>query len=315
MAGPARAAGVPNYHSGGSIGFIPEVWSGNLAPKYYEACVAAAISNTNWEGEVKEVGDKVKIRVVPDINVGRYTVGGGVTYQKAQSNYIELNLDEAIQWGFEVNDVDEYQADINLMSNFSKDASEQMKIATDRIFLGADGPGFAGASDANISTYNKGATAGKISGNVDLGTTAAPEAITQATVIDYILRYGLVLDEQDIPEDGRWLVIPAWMSMLIKGSDLKDASLSGDKESIVRNGRIGMIDRFEIYKSNLLPHTASYTKVYAGHRESLTYAAQINKVENLKNPNDFGELVRGLAVFGYKVVNPAGVATGYAVKG
>jgi hypothetical protein len=315
MAGPTRAGGHPDYSSTGTIGFIPAIWSANMAPKFYEATVFGAVANTNWEGEIKNMGDVVEIRVIPDIAVTDYTVGGGINYQKPSSTKIEMAVDQAISFGFEVADVDGYQSDLKLMTRFSEDASEQMKIAVDRRVLGYTGNGFAGASDANIASSNKGLTAGAISANIDLGTSGTPESITSATILDYIVDMGVVLDETNIPETGRWLILPAWACGLIKKSDLKDASLSGDGTSILRNGRIGMIDRFEVYRSNNLPTASTYTKIYAGHSEGLAFASQIAKVENLRNPNDFGDLVRGLNIFGDQVVNSEALAVGYVAKG
>jgi hypothetical protein len=190
-----------------------------------------------------------------------------------------------------------------------------MKIKVDRRILGADGTGFAGTSDAEIASTNIGQTAGAISANIDLGTSAAPESLTSATILDYLVDLGTVLDEVNIPETGRWVVLPAWACALIKKSDLKDASLSGDGTSILRNGRIGMIDRFEVYRSNNLPYASTYTKIYAGHPQGLAFASQISKVESLRNPNDFGDLVRGLNIFGFKVVNSEALAVGYIAKG
>lgn len=315
MSGPARAPGTPSYASSGTVGFTPEVWSSRLAPKFYAATVFGAIANTDWEGEVKNVGDNVVIRVTPDIAVNDYVVGGGISYQKPTSTLIDLTLDKAISFGFEVNDIDEYQADIALMDNFSTDASQQMKIAVDRRVLGYTGTGFAGASDADIASSNRGLTAGAISGNIDLGVAATPESVTAATIVSYIVSHGTVLDEANVPEEGRWIVLPAWAVATIKNSDLKDASLSGDGVSIARNGRVGMIDRFEVFMSNNLPHSATYSKIYAGHPSGLAFASQITKLQNLPNPNDFGTLVRGLNVFGHKVVNSTALTVGYIVAG
>jgi hypothetical protein len=271
--------------------------------------------NTDWQGEVKNLGDVVEIRVIPDIAVNDYTVGGGISYQKPSSTKIEMPVDQAISFAFEVNDVDAYQSDLKLMAKFSEDASEQMKISVDRNVLGYAGVGFAGTSDANISSTNIGTTAGAISGNIDLGSSSTPESLDSSTILDYLIDMGTVLDEVNIPETGRWIILPAWACGLIKKSDLKDASLAGDGTSILRNGRIGMIDRFEVYRSNNLPTAATYTKIYAGHPQGLAFASQIAKVENLRNPNDFGDLVRGLNIFGYKVVNGDALAVGYIAKG
>jgi hypothetical protein len=133
-------------------------------------------------------------------------------------------------------------------------------------------------------------------------------------VLDVLLRLGQVLDEQNIPENGRWVIIPTWMSTLIKRSELRQAYLSGDSVSMLRNGRIGMVDRFTIYVSNLLPSgvagglAAGETKIYAGHSHGLTFAAQISKVETLRSEMTFGTILRGLQVYGSKVIDATAIA-------
>jgi len=114
-------------------------------------------------------------------------------------------------------------------------------------------------------------------------------------------------------------VIPAWMCSLILTSDLKDASLSGDGTSMLRNGRLGMIDTFTLYKSNQLPTTAdgsanTCTFIMFGTRDAVTFATQITENENLKNPNAFGTLFRGLQVYGFKTIKPEALGILYAHK-
>lgn len=113
------------------------------------------------------------------------------------------------------------------------------------------------------------------------------------------------------------MVIPVWMSNLIKKSDLKDASLSGDGTSIMRNGRLGMIDRFTLYVSNLLATTSdtvNVTNIIFGHKSGLTFASQLLKNETIRSENFFGEKLRGLQVFGYKVIKSEALGWMYAYK-
>jgi hypothetical protein len=207
-----------------------------------------------------------------------------------------------------LDDVDAVQTDIKLMDIFTNDATEQMKIAIDGLILDGVKAGAAAA--------NKGATAGAISGNLNLGTDAAPRAVTKANILDLILDAGQALDEQNVPETGRWLVIPSWMAAMIKNSDLKQAYLTGDQTSILRNGKLGMIDRFMVYVSNNLPKTAdgdSY--LMAGTKDAITFASQMTNVETLRAQSTFGNIVRGLNVFGYSVIKPEALVNMVAVKG
>jgi hypothetical protein len=106
---------------------------------------------------------------------------------------------------------------------------------------------------------------------------------------------------------------------LVKKSELKDASISGDGASMLRNGRMGMVDRFTLYRSNLLAYTAESGNnafhMLAGHRSGLTFAAQMTKMETLRNPTRFGDLTRGLKVYGYSVIKPEALVHLYGRKG
>lgn len=288
--------------------FIPEIWSGKLQAKFYKTTVFSEISNNDWEGEIKGQGDKVHIRTIPTITINSYAKGDNLTNQVPTSAPIELLIDQGKYFAVVLDDVDAVQTDVKLMDMFTNDATEQMKIAIDAQIL--DGVKAAAA------TANKGATAGVISGNVNLGTDASPRAVTKANIIDLILDAGQVLDEQNVPESGRWLVIPSWMAAMIKNSDLKQAYLTGDSVSPLRNGKLGMIDRFQVYVSNNLPKTNdgdSY--LLAGTKDAITFASQMTNVETLRAQSTFGNIVRGLNVFGYSVIKPEALVNMVAVKG
>jgi hypothetical protein len=127
---------------------------------------------------------------------------------------------------------------------------------------------------------------------------------------------GTVLDEQNVPQTGRFVVIPAFAAGLIKKSDLKDASMTGDSTSVMRNGRLGIIDRFETFLSNNVKYTAAdtaYSCIF-GHKAGLTFASQIVKTEKLRSEHAFEDIVRGLNVFGYKVVKPEALGVLYAKR-
>jgi N4-gp56 family major capsid protein len=299
MAGPTRSSGYSDLSSTGTSKFIPQIWSGKIVEKFYKASVFGEIANTDYEGEVSGMGDKVIIRTVPDITVSDYQIGQSLSNQTPEKANVELAIDQAKYFSVIVDDVDKAQSDLDLMGKFSDDASEQMKTKIDANVLAHVG--------ANVATANAGNSAGIISGNLGLGTAAAPLTITKSTILDTILKAGQALDEQNTPETGRWIVLPAWAVAMIKGSDLKDASLSGDSTSIMRNGRVGMIDRFTIYLSNnlnLVTGSNAHTQILAGHTSGITFASQITNVETLKSESKFGTIVRGLNVFGRSVVKP-----------
>jgi len=306
--------------------FIPTLWSGKLIEKFYDATVLAAIANTDYAGEIKNQGDTVVIRTKPTLTINDYLADQDIDIERPSSPSIDLLIDKGKYFAAIVDDVMETQADVNLMGMWADDASEQMKIAIDSDVLGNIAAGIITnyPNGAAGNSGNQGATAGKISGNIDLGEAAAPVTVVargatagQVEIIDAILRLGQVLDEANIPEQGRWMTIPAWMAAMIKRSELRDASLTGDGTTMLRNGRLGMIDRFTLYASNLLPYTLGdlATTVFAGHSHGLTFASQLTKMETIRAERTFGTIMRGLQVYGYKVTDGTALASLYCTPG
>lgn len=298
------SAGRPNY----SGNFIPEIWSGKLIENFYDATVLAAISNTDYEGEIRNMGDTVNIRTTPEITIKTYVKGQTLSVENPDKPKLQLVIDKGEYFACVEDDVDKVQADINLMDTWSKDASERMKIKIDQRVLTDILP--------DIAAANKGASAGRISGNINLGTTGTPAALTKdgasstIPVLDYLVDMGTVLDEANCPEGGRFVVIPAKMAGMIKKSDLRDASLSGDGTSILRNGRLGMIDRFTVYVSHNLSVSSGKYSIIAGHKMGFTFASQMTNMETIRSETTFGNIIRGLQVYGYKVVKPEALAQG-----
>lgn len=308
-----EAAGIADIGSS-TMKYIPTIYSGKMLVKFYKATVLSAIANTNYEGEIKDQGDQVEIRALPDITINDHTKGQTLDYEQPTATAVSLLINKGKTWSFRTNLVDDAQTDLNdYHEQWSDVAMRQMKIEIDKDVVQNV------YSDAHASNY--GNSAGAISGDIAMGADGGVSVLlTKSDVIDKIVECGQVLDEQDIPEEGRWMVIPAWMCSLILTSDLKDASLAGDGTSIIRNGRLGMIDTFTLYKSNQLYTTADSTAntctfILYGTRHAITFASQITENENLQNPLAFGTLFRGLQVYGYKVVKPEALGVLYAYKG
>lgn len=292
MAFPVAAPRTVDY----SGNFIPEIWSGKLIENFYDATVLSAIANTDYEGEIRNFGDTVNIRTSPELTIRDYEKGMSLTVENPDKAKLQLIIDKGEYFAAVEDDVDQIQADINLMDRWSKDASERMKIKIDQRVLVDMLPG--------IAAVNKGATAGRISGDINLGTSAAPIAVDKTNVIDLVVDMGTVLDEANAPEQDRFLVIPAKMAGYIKRSDLKDASITGDGTTPLRNGRLGMIDRFTLYVSHNLNVSAGKFDIVAGHKMGLTFASQMTNMETIRSEHTFGNIIRGLQVYGYKVVKP-----------
>jgi hypothetical protein len=293
-----------------STGFIPEIWSAKLVEKFYASTVLSAISNTDYEGEIQNMGDRVKIRTKPTITIRDYKADGLLGLDRPTGGSVELYIGIGKYFSLILDDVMEVQSDLNVLSMWSDDAAQQLKIVVDQDVLG----GIVGGAH----TRNKGASGGIISQNLNLGIKGTPVTIVgqgatagQVNLIDLLLRMGQCLDEQNVPEQGRWVVMSAAAGRMIKQSELRQAYLSGDAVSMLRNGRLGMIDRFTLYISNLLPgNTSDSTNfasgeqpIFAGHAHGLTFASQISKVETLRSELTFGQILRGLQVYGYQIVD------------
>jgi hypothetical protein len=319
MTFPVQAPFNTNPAYSGS--FIPTLWSGKLLAKFYQNTMMSEIFNTDYEGELKNQGDTIRIRLAPSINISDYTAGMNLNYEVPTPIFQDMQVNKGKYFGVQVNDVLAYQSDMNLMNMFTEDAAKQLKISIENeVFFNSfvtEGPDAA----------NEGATAGKISAAYNLGTDVAP--INQGTaenVLNAILRMSSALDEQNVPEDGRWLVISPFDRHLLMQSNIAQAYFSGDNQSTIRSGKIGMLDRFTVYVSNLLPKGAAgkalvagltdpatggavsdakaRRTMIAGTKHAVSFAMTVNKTEPLRNQTDFGDIVRGLAVYGRKTVKP-----------
>ncbi|MGA3250358.1 MAG: hypothetical protein ABSD12_19755 [Paraburkholderia sp.] len=381
----AFPTGVPYAGSSASPAysgiFIPAIWSGKFVEKFYDATVLGAIASTDYEGEIRNFGDTINIRTNPTINVQAYTTDQALSVQRPSSNLVTLSINQGAYFNTVLDDVFEIQADVDLLSNWADNASEQMKVYVDTAILGLTSIFNNVATGVNASAGNAyngvncGYGAGRLSASINLGASTnttlnlvggaaatkyygaplwlgrAPSgAASGATVygvasgtapntasagfsvtgyrgiLDFIIDCGQVLDEQRCPETGRWIVLPAWAAAMIKRSAFQQAYLTGDATSIARNGRLGMIDRFTVYVSNLMPFgttagtntfgatssaalgfaaslaTGEYV-AYFGHALGLTFASQMTKVETLRSESTFGTLMRGLQVWGFNVIN------------
>lgn len=264
--------------------------------------------------EIKKQGDKVYIRTIADVTVFDHQKGMTLPKQRPESPDVEMLIDKGKGWNILLDDVDKVQSDIDLLNKYTDDASKQIQISVDSSLLGA--------VYADASAYNCGATAGLITAGYNLGASGAPIQITSTNIIDYIVACGGVLDEQNVPDEDRWMVLPSWMAVMLKSSDLKDASMTGDPKSVIRSGLLGMIDRFVIYQSNSVGSVAAATEasgfksyyVLFGNKDAISFANQFTKTESLRSTESFDTIVRGLMVYGYKTIKPEALGYLYARK-
>ena len=191
--------------------YVPRLFAKKMEKELYASTVYQSIMNTKYEGQIKGMGDEIEIRMVPEITIGDYQVGdAALTYSTPAKDSVSLKITEGKYWSFKIDDIDEVQTDVPLMNEWAADASERMKIVIDTDVLSyiADF-GTAGRVDA----ANFGVTAGAISASIDLGTTSADGSTAVAitggadgNAVDYIVYANQVLDEQNVPSEGRWIV-------------------------------------------------------------------------------------------------------------
>jgi len=302
--GVARASQYTSYASSNTTNnYIPVLFAKKMLKNFYATSSYPLIANTEYEGMIKGVGDSVIIRKAPVLTIGNYTVGGTIDYEVPTSTAIELEIDTAKYWAYKIDDIDELQTDLPLMNEFSMNAAKQLEVVIDTDCLAVWAAGAA--------SENKGATAGKITGGVNLGIAGATGGVgivggESGNAVEHIMDCNQVLDEQNIPSEGRWIVLPSWYITKLKTGALRRADVTGDSTGVIRTGVVGMIDKFMVIRSNNLPwdNTNKKSTVIFGTKEALTFAMQLTKNESLRIQNSFGEYVRGLAVYGKQVVQP-----------
>ena len=275
--------------SGGSFSFaagenhfIPEVFSKKLQAKFYAQTMLSDVTTNEYEGEISGMGNKVNIRTVPAVTVADYT--GTLSYADVTSGTIELDINKAKSYAFKVDDILRLQADIDFMNEAANDAAQNMKISIEQDVF------------ANVAA-----------GSTLTDINATPADITASTVLGHILAAGEQLDDNNIPEDGRFMIINPAVATLIKQSELRQAYLTGDNVSPLRNGFLGKIDRFNMYVSNNLSTTSGVTSGLYGHPKAIAYASQFTNTETVRLESSFGDGVRGLGVYGYKVILPTAI--------
>ena len=301
----------------GTLRFIPTLWSSKINKRFYATTVFGEISNSDYSGEISGMGDKVVIMNSPLIDIGDYKIGDTLTYERPAVDKVELTIDRAKKFSYQINDVEKFQTKADYVAEFADASAMQLKVAID--------------FDVLNSIYNdpvaenKGNNAGAKSGDINLGAAGGTDgskalqlvststvANNQCNVFDLITRLSATLDEQNIPEEDRWLLVPPLFRTKLAQSSQAIALIQGNDQTMYRNGKFGQIDRWTIYSTNQLKvvteGTQKLTYILAGHKSSLCFASQISELESMKNPYDFGSLIRGLNVYGFKTIKPQAMA-------
>ena len=297
--------------------FLPKIYSKKVLNFFRKASVVEAITNTDYAGEIAAFGDSVRIIKEPVISVSDYTRGSDTTQTKLTDQEITLVVDSAKAFKFIVDDIETNMSHVNFKEVATSSAAYALRDSYDAAVIASmfsgvstSSPDHALGADAAAATQTMGQHQGG-SNSIDLtgsdGTGTDP--------LDVMAFMAKLLDEQSVPEEGRWFVAPpAWYEQLSQsGSKLMSVDFNAGQGSI-RNGLVssGKLRGFDMYKSNNIaaPSTAG-GKVLAGHISSTATAQTIISTETLRDPTSFGDIVRGLHVYGSKVLRPEALVSAF----
>lgn len=275
-----------------SIEFIPTVWAARLLVALDKSLVygQANVCNRDYEGEIREAGNTVKIASIGDVSVADYVKNTDIGEPESLTDEEQtLLIDNAKYFNFYVDSVDRAQANANIMDEAMRRSAWSLRAAADT-FLAA-------AMESAVPSGNK------------IGTVGDPVVPTKDDAYEYLVDLGVLLDEGNVPIDDRFVIVPAWFHGLLLKDDrfVRSGTFRGDAR--LANGEVGEAAGFRILKSNNVPNTSGAKfKIIAGHRLATSFAEQVLDVQTYKPEKRFGDAVKGLHVYGAKVVRPAALA-------
>lgn len=269
--------------------FVPEVWSAQLLTNLKNSLVygAPGVVNRNYEGDISQFGDTVNITSITRPTISTYTAHVDITFEDVDDATRALIIDQAKSFAFEIDDIEARQARGNVMDEAAMEAAYGLRDTADEFLSALMVSGMDAGNKLTAVTIDTAAEAEQAL--IDLKTT---------------------LDVDNCPSDGRWVVIsPQFEAQLLKSTLFVPVHASGSSEAL-RNGRVGRAFGFDILRSNQAPAATlgSGQKIIAGHASALTYAEQIVKTEAVRLERRFADGLKGLHLYGAKVVRPTCLA-------
>ena len=263
--------------------FIPTIWSAKFNESLKKSLVFGNVVNTDYEGEISGQGSTVKINTVGAITISDYDKDEGLDApEQVTSTQTTLTIDQAKTFNFSVEDIDQAQANGNIVAGAMTEASYGLADVMDQYIA---------------SLYTEVAE-----GNT-IGDDEAPVAVAITDAYDKIVDLGVLLSEANVPKQDRFIVVPEFYMGLLN----KDSRFTKDT-SVIANGYIGTINGMDVYSSNNAPKVEDNYKVIAGHRSAISFAQQIDKVEAYRPEKAFSDAVKGLQLYGAKVIRPEALA-------
>jgi len=335
------AAGYGNLPNGN---FSPVIYSKQVQLAFRKAAVCEAITNSDYFGEIAAMGDSVKIIKEPEITVKAYERGTTITPQDLDDEDFSLTIDKANYFAFKVDDIEEAHSHVNFQSLASDRAAYRLADQFDQDVLGylagykqsAIGSAASAVNDVVNGSNAVGSTTDELLASMKLdasdfnggsggdaiailprtGSGAAPTNAGDANPLQVIARMSRLLDQQNVDTQGRWLVLDPVFIEVLKDEDSRlfntDFGGSGLMNGIVSSN----IHGFTVYTSNNLPQVGSgssfsgtnsavnFGVIVAGHSSAVATAEQINKTETYRDPDSFADIVRGMHLYGRKILRP-----------
>ena len=346
-----QASGYTNLNSGN---FSPVIYSKQVQLAFRKASIVDAITNNDYFGEIANMGDTVKIIKEPEISVSAYLRGTTITQQDLTDNDFSLVVDKANYFAFKVDDIEEAHSHVNFQTLASDRAAFRLADQHDQEVLGYLAGFKQSALHDNADTVNdqvNGTKADTTAGTDELlaanklsrpnfgnittagvagdaipvaarlpGATALPTAYVSPAML--VARMARLLDAQNVPTQGRWIVVDPVMMEVLRDEDSRllnaDYGGAGLQNGLVLNNFHG----FRVHVSNNLPsvgtgasttgtaaQSTNYGVIVAGHDSSVATAEQINKTETYRDPDSFADIVRGMHLYGRKILRPEGLVT------
>lgn len=260
--------------------FIPEVWSARLLEHLDKVHVYAALMNRDYEGDIRAYGDTVHINQIGSITINDYTGDDIEAPEELDSTMMELKIDQAKYFNFQVKDIDNAQSHPKLVDAAMQRASYGINDTIDRYL------------------------ASLLLAGADSGSVITAGALTSENAYDYLVDLGVTLNEHNVPMLGRWVVIPPWFHGLL----LKDPRFVGNgtgyNQAILQGGWVGDAAGFRIHLSNNVPQSSGTYSVIAGTNAAGSFAEQLVELEAYRREENFSDAVKGLHVYGAKVTQP-----------
>lgn len=267
--------------------FIPEIWSQKLNNLLEKDCVMLQCVNRNWEGEIRNQGDKVKIITPAEVSIS--TLGSDtISYSELEPTSMDLVIDQKKFFAFKINDIAKVQANSDIMEAHLKNAKKAIEEVQDSYLL---------SQHANVASTNI------------VGSDTTPVTLSTSTIYSQFVKLALCLKNSDAVSAGvrPWVIInPTIESYLLQSTEFINAHNVADET--LREGAIGRIAGMDVLVSTNLTDVSGKYYVLAGTNEAITFASQLAKIESLRDKDSFSDLVRGLYLYGAKTVQPKALA-------